>query len=65
MLFQSNGQSSRLQRPGDAGFDFFVVDQLASVGLLNRFINVGVELLVLFNQTQNGLLHELLGGRPL
>jgi hypothetical protein len=38
--FQSNGQSSRSQRPGDAGFDFFMVDQLAAIGLLNLPVRV-------------------------
>jgi hypothetical protein len=45
-----------------SGFDFFMVDQLAVIGLLNRFVNVGVELLVLFDQTESGLLDQLLGG---
>lgn len=61
MLFQSNGQSSNLQRLGDAGFDLFMVDKLAAISLLNRFVDVGVELLVLFNQTQSSLLDQLLG----
>ncbi len=39
-----------------------MVDQLAVIGLLNRFVNVGVELLVLFDQTESGLLDQLLGG---
>jgi hypothetical protein len=38
---------------------------LAAIGLLNRFVDVGVELLVLFDQTQSGLLHQLLGGSAL
>ena len=38
-----------------------MVDKLAAISLLNRSVNVGLVLLVLFDQTQSGLLDQLPG----